>query len=389
MSAAVTVVAHDVGTPGGMERQLDELCTGLLERGHRVTVVARRCETAPHPRLRWIRVRGPRRPFSLAYPVFFLLGSLAVHRHRDGLLHTTGAVVGNRADLSTVHYCHHGARAAVGAPRTSRPSLLFRVNGAASAWMSLVAERFCFRPSRTRCLVTVSDGVARELERFFPRRADAVVVIPNGVDRVRFAPDPPARAEVRAKLGLAGDALVALFVGGDWERKGLRFAIEGVAGTDDWHLVVVGHGDEARHRALASSCDAGDRVRFVGGTPDPARYYACADAFLLPSAYEAFPLVGLEAAAAGLPLLAGRVSGVEELVQAGRNGWFVERDATVIAERLRALSADPALRIEMGLAARDSSAPYAWGHVVDAYVKLYATLAEAERPATRQTSPSP
>lgn len=372
-----------------MERQLRELCTGLLERGYRVTVIARRCELPAHPRLRWIRVRVPQRPYSLAYPAFFLLGSLAVRRHREGLLHSTGAVVGNRADLSTVHFCHHGYRAAVGTPQTSRPSLLYRVNGGASAWMSRVAERFCFRPGRTRRLATVSGGVARELERFFPRRRDDVVVIPNGVDRARFAPDAQARAEVRHQLGLTAEDLVALFIGGDWDRKGLRFAIEGVAGTDAWHLIVVGRGDEARHRALAAHCGAGERVHFVGGTPAPARYYACADAFLLPSAYEAFPLVGLEAAASGLPLVAVRVSGIEELIDEGLNGWFVERDATAIAERLDALAADPALRIEMGLAARDSSARYAWGRVVDAYAKLYETLAEAERPARRQPSPSP
>src|SRR5438445_10564531 len=87
----VTIVAHDVGTSGGMERQLGELVTGLLERGHRVTVVARRCELPPHTHLRWIRVRGPARPFALAYPWFFLIGSLLVWRRRQGLLHPTGA----------------------------------------------------------------------------------------------------------------------------------------------------------------------------------------------------------------------------------------------------------------------------------------------------------
>lgn len=389
MTASVTVVAHDVGTPGGMERQLYELCTGLLARGHRVIVIARRCEIPPDPGLHWIRVRVPLRPHSLAYPLFFLLGSLAVRRHREGLLHTTGAIVGNRADLSTVHFCHHGYRAAVGTPQASRSNLPYRLNGAVSAWMSRAAERFCYRPNRTRRLVTVSRGVARELERYFFDRADDVVVIPNGVDRVRFAPDPSARAKTRSQLGLAADDLVALFVGGDWDRKGLSFAIEGVAGADGWHLLVVGRGDQGRYRGLAERCGAGDRVHFVGGTPEPARYYASADAFLLPSAYEAFPLVGLEAAAAGLPLIACRVSGVEELLEEGRDGWMVEREAAPITEKLRSLNADAALRIAMGRAAREGSARYVWGAVVDAYVRLYESLASAEHPASRERPPAP
>jgi len=383
------MVAHDVGTPGGMERQLHELCTGLLARGHHVTVIARRCELSPHPGLRFVRVRVPLRPYSLAYPSFFLLGSLAVRRHREGLLHTTGAIVANQADLTTVHFCHHGYRAAVGTPQASRSSLPYRLNGAVLAWMSRAAERFCYRPGRTRRLVTVSRGVARELERYFPERAGRVVVIPNGVDRARFAPDRGARVAARDELGLAAEDLVALFVGGDWDRKGLRFAIEGVAGAHGWHLLVVGRGDQERFGALARSCGAGDRVHFVGGTSEPERYYASADAFLLPSAYEAFPMVALEAAAAGLPLIACRVSGVEELIEEGHDGWMVERDAAAITERLFTLGADAALRIAVGRASRQSSARYVWGEVVDAYVRVYDSLAGAEHPASRERTPTP
>jgi len=375
---SVTVVARDVGTTGGMERQLGELCTGLLERGHRLTVIASRCALAPHPQLRVIRVRVPRRPFSLAYPAFFLLGTLLVARHREGLLHTTGAVVANRADVSTVHFCHAGFRAAVGVAQTSRPSRRYRLNAAVAAWMSRTAERHCFAPGRTRQLVAVSGGVARELERL-ERCAAAAVVIANGVERDRFAPDPAVRAEVREGLGIGAGELVALFVGGDWERKGLRVAIEGVAAAEGWRLVVVGAGDEARYRALARDAGAGERVHFIGSTPQPERHYAAADAFVLPTAYEAFPLVALEAAASGLPLLAGRVSGVEELVEDGRNGWFVPREGAAIGARLRALGDDQALREAMGRAARESSAGYTWDRMVDAYVKLYESLAVSDR----------
>jgi glycosyltransferase involved in cell wall biosynthesis len=378
----VTIVAHEVGTQGGMERQLGELCRGLLERGHRVVVVARRCELPPHPLLRRVRVPVPARPFALAYPAFFVAGSLAVRRHREGLLHTTGAVVWNRADLSTVHFCHHGFRDADGGSRASRDGPGHRANAAASAWMSRLAERVCLRPTRTRQLVAVSHGVKRELEGLVRERRSEVVVIPNGVDPVRFAPDSRARADVRTRLGLSDDDLVALFVGGDWERKGLRWAIAGVAASAGWHLLVVGDGDELRYRAYARGSGLGNGLHFVGSRPDPARYYASADALLLPTAYEAFPLVALEAAAAGLPLLAGRVSGVEELIEDGENGWFVERDGADIGTRLDALGADRALRRAMGAAARDAGMAYTWDRVVDAYVKLYETLARAPGTAT-------
>lgn len=372
---SVTLVAHDVGTPGGMERQLAELCTGLLARGYRVTVIARRCELAAHPALRFICVRGPRRPFSLAYPAFFVLGSLAVLRWREGVLNTLGAIVLNRADVVTVHFCHRGYRAAGGAAQTSRPDLAHRANAAVAASMSRAAERFCYRPRRARQLVAVSRGVARELERFFPAAAAGVAVIPNGVDAQEFAPQPAARDELRAQLGIAPGELVALFVGGDWERKGLRFAVEAVARAAAWHLLVVGRGDEARQRRIAEGHGAASRVHFAGPTSAPARHFAAADAFVLPTLYEAFALVTLEAAAAGLPLLVTRVNGTEELVSDGVNGWLVERDAASIAQRLGELREDPQLRAAMARAARASAERYGWESVVESSVALYERLA--------------
>src|SRR5438105_1910614 len=111
MSLKITLVAHEIGPSGGMELQLRTLVAGLLNRGHSVTVIARKCSVPQHDRLRWVRVPGPSRPFLLAYLWFFLFGSIYTWRHRRGLLHTTGAIVTNRADIAAVHYCHHAAGA--------------------------------------------------------------------------------------------------------------------------------------------------------------------------------------------------------------------------------------------------------------------------------------
>jgi phosphatidylinositol alpha 1,6-mannosyltransferase len=96
-----------------------------------------------------------------------------------------------------------------------------------------------------------------------------------------------------------------------------------------------------------------------------------------------------EVAGAGLALLAAPVSGVEELVDDGRSGWLVARDAAAIAERLRALGADPQLRAALGRAAREASARYTWDAMVDGYVKLYEGLddaAEVAVPAPARTT---
>jgi UDP-glucose:(heptosyl)LPS alpha-1,3-glucosyltransferase len=242
--------------------------------------------------------------------------------------------------------------------------------------MSRAAERWCYRPQRTRRLVAVSRGVADELAQFLPAAPRDIGVIPNGVEREIYAPDGAAGERTRSELGIGPAEPLALFVGGDWERKGLEYALQALKTAPEWRLVVVGPGDVARYRRMAEAAAPG-RVWFVGERGDTTPYYAAADAFLFPTAYEAFPVALLEAAAAGLALLVTPVSGAQDLVVEGENGWFIERDATAIAGRLRALGGDRELMRGMGAAARAATADFTWERVVDAYVELYAGLGAA------------
>lgn len=373
-SLAVTIVAHDVGPVGGMERQLTELIRGLLAREVDVTVISRTCELEQHPRLCWVRVPGPARPFVLAYPWFFLVGSLLARRHSRGVLHTTGAIVFNRADVSTVHLCHH-SRSARALRRASRATPLHLLNARASGLLARAAERLVYRRTRTTALVSVSEDVAKEVVRHFP--GTAVHTIPNGVDPERFRPNRAARDAVRAELGLRDDTLVAVFVGGEWREKGLPVAIEAVQQATGWALLVVGPGDPTPYGSSG--------VHFAGRQERPEPYYAASDAFIFPSAHEGAPLVVLEAAASGLPLLVSDVGGTDELVVDGRTGWRLERDPDSFADKLRRLD-DPSLRAELGAAARRVAAQRGWEPVVDSYVALY--RAASTRSTRRSVRPA-
>ena len=364
----MTIVAQAVGPVGGMELQLTELVTGLLGRGHRVTVIAQVCDLSPHPALRWVRVPGPRRPFTFAYPWFLLVATALVRLRGRGIVHSTGAMTLGRATLSTVHYCHAAASGLEGFSRVSKPSRLYRLNARIANLLSVWGERWCYSRRRVRVLVGVSRGVERELHRYFPRMRDRVVMIPNGVDTERFS--PASAAAERA----ADDPVTALFVGGDWERKGLRQAIEAIALAPGTRLLVVGLGDVSGYREVAEQLGVADRVEFAGQSADTAPWYRRADVFLLPTAYETFSLVTYEAAASGLPLLVTPVSGVEDLLVDGRNGWFIDRDPEGIATHLRRLVAEPEMRRELGDQAREDSLRYSWDRVVDEYCELYAEL---------------
>jgi glycosyltransferase involved in cell wall biosynthesis len=368
----VTIVAHDIGSVGGMERQLAELLLRLRALGHRVTVIARTCELPAGSGVDFHRVRAPGRPFLLAYPWFMLAGSLAVRRWRRGLVQATGAIVLNRVDIVAIHYCHQ-----VGPANPSRSTALFRLHVRLAAVLKRLGERVCLRVNRPAAVVCVSDGVAEEVREYFPKLAERVVTIHNGVDTDAFAPgmrEAEARA-LRDSLQIPQRALVAAFVGSEWERKGLEPIIGALAQAPEWTLAVAGAGAQAAYQAMADDLGVGERIRWLGVTSDVQLVYQLADAFVLPSAYETFSLVTFEAAANGLPILATPVSGVRELIEDRRNGFLIGRDPSEIAGLLRLLADDGELRARLGAAARDSALAYSWTRMADEHHELYARLA--------------
>lgn len=370
----VTVVAHDIGPVGGMERQLVELLMGLARLGHRVTVIARTCELPPEAGISFHRVRGPGRPFVLAYPWFFLAGSLALRRWRRGVVQSTGAIVCNRVDVISIHYCHQ-----IGPASPSRATWQFRVYVKVAGLLSRVAEQLCFRANRSATFVCVSEGVADEMREHYPEARERVITIHNGVDTGAFAPGVRSdeAAAMRATLGVSHERLVAAFVGGEWERKGLGAVIHALALAGEWDLVVAGDGDQRRYRDLARSLGVSERVHWLGVTRDVQLVYQLADALVFPSRYEAFPLVTLEAAASGLPILATPVNGVRELVRDGESGFLITREPQVIAERLTLLGADPGLRTRMGAAVREAALAFSWERMVAGHHELYQRRAAA------------
>jgi glycosyltransferase involved in cell wall biosynthesis len=355
-----------------MERAFAE----LIRRAHReYDLVVISSELAPDlARLvEWRRTRVPLRPAPVRFSLFYALAGLQLWRVRraSDLVHTCGALVPNRADLASVHFCHAGYRKAVGSAGDGRP-FLRRINTAIAAGLGLAAERWSFEKGRARVLGAVSRGVAAEIERAYPRAR--VVVTPNGVDLARFQPDSRARAELRQVRGLDDVHFVALFVGGDWHHKGLGIVLEALVTAPTTHLWVVGRGDEGAFTAEAKRLGVAGRVTFMGPRSDIERYYQAADVFVLPSRYEAFSLVSHEAAACGLPLLVTQVNGVDELIGNGEAGRLIDRSGDALGGALRELSSDREARRRMGRAARERASAFTWDASAESVLNLYDEL---------------
>ena len=146
---------------------------------------------------------------------------------------------------------------------------------------------------------------------FGSQRADRVVVIKNAIDVERFAFDAAVRAEVRRELGLGPSALVMGCIGRFVPEKNQAHAIRLLAhmrgqGTDA-RLVLLGEGEELEScRELTSSLGVGSEALFLGSRPDVERFLQAMDVLLLPSRFEGFGNVAIEAEAAGLPVIASK-----------------------------------------------------------------------------------
>lgn len=376
-NGAVTLLAHVIAPVGGQELVTSRLLHGLVERGHPVTVIAGRVESLPPTGVAVHLARGPGRPASVRFPTFMAEAARLIRHHGAGLLHTTGAIVSFPIHVATMHFCHHAYRYEVAVRRASQDTAQHRLNERLFTTMSLKAESWCYRPSHTARLVPVSRGLGREAQRYFPAMASRMTSISNAVDTKRFRPDERRRAELRAELGIQPDALLALFVGGDWRRKGLEFAIRSLATAPEWHLAVVGAGPTERATTWAHEAGVADRLILAGPRDDTERWYAASDAFVFPSSYEAAPLVGYEALASGVPLVASRVNGIEDLLVDGETGFFTDRDPLCIAAKLRNLADNPQHRAHMAQAARATSQRHTWENAVAAYVELYDGIARS------------
>ncbi len=226
-----------------------------------------------------------------------------------------------------------------------------------------------------RIVVAVSEMCARDYQHYHDVPPERIRLVYHGTDNERFSPvhREKWRAPIRQQLGLREDEVMLLFVGHDYQRKGLTTAIRAAhrlaAEGAPVRLVIVG----GKRRQGLPAVDAGSEViRFVGQIDDPVPYYAAADVFVLPTFYDPCSLSVSEAAASGLPSVTTRFNGAAELLTEGVDGCVVSdpADDADLASALRPLL-DPAVRHRMGEAARKLALRHSLDRNCDQIVSIY------------------
>jgi len=248
-------------------------------------------------------------------------------------------------------------------------------------------------------IVAATQAEVAQIQWLYHADTSRVVVIPPGVDTSRFY--PISADEAKAYVGCPVDQNLVLFVGRieplkgiDTLLKAMKFLMDqGLLQDVPVSLAVIGGDSDStpetmtaemdRLKALRESLGLENLVTFLGRRDQDTLpyYYSAAEVVVVPSHYESFGLVALEAMACGTPVIASETGGLVFLVRDGETGFHVPTDDPgALAERLKLLLQDTLLRRRLGDQAAEYARRYAWPLIVNQISSLYSTLQGEGRP---------
>jgi len=343
---------------GGMEAVAWRVAHGLADAGDEVHVVAREAVESQDVHLHRVEVRSNWQPLRVSG--FAREAARAAPRGAFDVVHAF-----SRSHEQDVYRAGEGSHADY--MRRVYPTWGRRLRRVSPRHATLLAlERRIFEDD-SQTIQCGSELVRDQIAERFGVPERRLCVIYNGVDIERFHPPTAPRD--------AGNP-VWLFAGSGWRRKGLDTALAALArGPAGAQLHVAGRDATPAWKHMAARLGIADRVRFLGPQRDLASHYRAVDGLLLPTRYDAFANVCLEAAASGLPVVTSGANGSAEVL--GEAGVVVD-DAEDIAAFAAALDQlmDPDLRARLSARGRAIAELHTWPHHVQQLRELHRKTAK-------------
>jgi glycosyltransferase involved in cell wall biosynthesis len=364
-SVKVAMVARTVPPVdrGGIQTHVLELCTALVDRGADVRAYLVRGDYPTD--LPFEVVQVPYVPLPRLTAGQYVSFSLAAGRRLRGdefdvvhghSMYGWGAALAKARPL--VLTCHGTQLNEFRATRETT----WDPNHRTTDYISFRMERYA--ALRSDLVVAVSEENRQDVVDQYGVDETVMRVVPNGIRPERFSPAEP-------------EGPVILSVGRLHQRKGLDLLIRAMPSVlqevPKARLLIAGRGErEGELRNLAKTLDLEDKVEFLGFVPDddlPALYRR-AMVFAMPSLYEGFGIVMLEAMASSVPVVAFRTGATPEVIEDGVNGFLA--DAGTLADRLIKVLMDPGTARTMGRRARERvEAEYSWRRVAEKTMAVY------------------
>jgi D-inositol-3-phosphate glycosyltransferase len=242
-------------------------------------------------------------------------------------------------------------------------------------------------------IIAATPAELAQLQWLYQADTRKISIVPPGVEMSKFYPIPDD--EAKAFIGIPPCERMLLFVGRIEPLKGIDILLEALSIMRRQGVIVclsVIGGDPTlssesnsiemtRLQALREQYGLVDMVTFLGQRAQDTLpyYYSAARAVVVPSHYESFGMVALEAMACGTPVVASQVGGLAYLIQDGETGFTVPvDDPQALAERLTCLVLDDDLHAEMGSRAAAFAREYRWENIAERIIDIYAELMPAE-----------
>ncbi len=357
---------------GGAERYTVDLAAALVREGHDVSMLASSFDGSP-PGFRRVTLDARGLTRVARYDRF--LDALDAHLAAESYDIVHAMLPVRRCD---VYHPHAGIARATTATDSLFSRLFNRRRGRVAA-----VERALLESEKPPVVLCLSDYVRSAARHWYTLDESLMPILFNGVDTRTFDPLSPVRGGVRdtarAAYRFGDDQSVALFIGQDFERKGLGEAIAALSrlrGTspaaDRMLLLVVGKQRARRYQWLARRLGVERQVLNAGPTMDPYAVYRACDFLVLPTKHDPCSLVVLEALAMGVPVISTRFNGATEIMVDGTHGFVLgdPGDVAALAEAMRRLL-DPALRRRMSQACLGLRPRLAYEHHLRTLLGIY------------------
>jgi glycosyltransferase involved in cell wall biosynthesis len=311
---------------GGLERVAVETARGLRDRGHRVIVITQRADpTGDDHGIEIVRVGGFKRQIAARAATFPVAATRAVGELNLDVLYTFGSSVFVPA-VVRLPGAHRSwwELANEEWPAATRDGLRRRFNP--HHRITLALDAAVLGHGLPHAVLAAGEWAAEEIRRFYPRVADRVSILPDGVNLAEFSYDADARAATRNAWEV-GDGPVLLCVATELRRKGLDTLFDGFKLVRDEigsaTLIVGGRAPAADIRALAVAHGVQAGVRAIGEIDDMPAAYAAADALMFPTRFDPWGLPIVEALACGTPVAASARAGASSAIRDGETGSLI------------------------------------------------------------------
>lgn len=308
-----------------------------------------------------------------------------------------------RYDLIHAHYWMSGKAGMLLKAKWNLPMLqMFHTLGLLKQQIARSAEEYegDYRIAGENEVMAAADRIIASTEAehdqlvgLYGLSSEKITIIPPGVDTHHFYPIP--QDEAKEAIGIPAQDRMALFVGRIEPLKGLDTLIRAMGILKKTcksfrcphYLVIIGgdpqedpaemSAEMTRIQSLCQELGLGEMILFLGkrGQMTLPYYYAAAEVVVMPSHYESFGMVALEAMACGTPVIGSHVGGLANLIKDGKTGYLVPmQDPYALAEKLRLVFVDAELRARLSTQAAKYAQDFRWEAITEQMIRVYQEL---------------